>query len=187
MKTTIVILGTTLALAMQLLAQGRILFVNNSNSLTRLWSLDGPLAGPGIWAQMLAGPTAQSLSPVGAPAEHVGMGFVRGVGSAIIEVPTVPCNTLGYAQMVVWDGRLWGTDYASVPANQLGATDVVAVWMNCFPYPAYAPPFSQPAIVPIPEPPAWALWLPGGALVIWLRDRRQCAPWHRSSRPPGWR
>jgi hypothetical protein len=88
-------------------------------------------------------------------------------------VATVPCDTFGYAQVVTWDGRIWGTSFEGVPPDQLGATDVVRVPMNCPPIPVFAPQFTQPAIVPIPEPSAWALVLLGAVGLLWFRDARR--------------
>jgi hypothetical protein len=132
--------------------QGVFLFFNAS-APTRIGSVDGPLAGPGIWAQMLAGSNFSSLSPVGMPREHGLEGLVGGV--VYTTVPTIPAHSYAQVQMVAWDGTLWGTNLASVPSDQLGLTDVVSVFLmtGVFPEGAVAPRFTQPAIVPpIPEP-----------------------------------
>ncbi len=77
-------------------------------------------------------------------------------------------------QMVVWDGQLWGTSLASVPSDQRGWTDVVPVWLADPPPAAlFYPHFTQPAIVPVPEPSVWALGALGGGLLLWHR-RRPC-------------
>lgn len=134
-------------------AQGQINF--HTSIPTRLWSEEGPIAGASIWGQLLAGPTLVSLVPVGVPVEHWPTGVIIGAGT--VEVPTVPCLSFGFAQMVAWDGNLWGSQLEDVPPNQLGATDVVSVFMSCDPYPISGPQFTQGAIVPIPEPSVLAL------------------------------
>jgi hypothetical protein len=169
MKAKLLVLGTALLSVLQAFGQGQLL-IRNPNAPTRLWSMDGPVAGPGIWGQMLAGPTPESLMPVGAPDEHNVFGLVFG---GVVEVATVPCDTFGYAQLVAWDGRLWGTSLELVPPGQRGATDVVSVSMRCFGAPVAAPHFTQPAIVPIPEPFAWALAFLGAVSLLWFRGARR--------------
>ena len=156
------------ALLLQAHSQGTFFF-SNPGAHTRIGSIDGPLAGPGIWAQMLAGPSPSSLDPVGMPVEHL-----LGNGIAIngtISVPNVAPTQTAYVQMVAWDGALWGTALAGVPDDQLGRTDIVPVVLS-FPIidPVGSPHFGQPAIVPVPEPSAVALALFGGAMVwVWGR------------------
>jgi hypothetical protein len=101
--------------------QGKFVFYNLS-APTRLVSIDGPLAGPGIWAEMLAGRTPESLSPLGFPAQHFGDGRVIG-GTPTVQ--GIDCFETAYIQMVAWDGRLWGTSLEGVPVDQLGRTDIV--------------------------------------------------------------
>ena len=150
-----------LLLVTQSLGQGTLWFYTSS-ALTRIGSADGPFAGPGIWGQLLAGPTTTNLSPIGGPVEHNVAGFIS---AGFVSSPNVACYTLGYAQLVAWDGRLWGTDLNNVPFDQRGATDVVGVFMNCD-NPFRAPQFTQPAVVPIPEPNALMLFALGGTLAV---------------------
>ena len=84
--------------------QGVFLFYNGS-APTRIGSIDGSLAGAGIWAQMLAGPTTSSLLPVGMALEHVTNGIVGGI--LRVTVPTIPAREVAQVQMVAWDGALW--------------------------------------------------------------------------------
>jgi len=163
-------LATALVLVMvpRSYAQGMFLF-SNISAPTRLWTIDGPLAGPGIWAQMLAGPGADSLAAIGIPQEHYTNGRVSG---DVVAVPDIPAMNSAYVQMVAWDGTLWGTNLTGVPADQLGRTDTVTVFLT-YPFdPHIAPRFTQPAIVPIPEPSVLALTvLAGAALFVWRRRR----------------
>ncbi len=146
----------------QAYSQG-LFYVHNGSAPTRMWSIDGPLAGPGIWGQMLAGPTADSLAAVGVPLEH----SVRGIiADGVVEVPGVPALTFASVQMVAWDGTLWGTNLSGVPQDQLGRTDAVAVLLTYPIEPQFAPVFTQPAIVPVPEPSVLALTLLAGAVLF---------------------
>jgi hypothetical protein len=146
---------------------GEFIF-RNPTALTHIGSAQGPLAGQGIWAQALAGPTPDSLAPVGVAREHLTLGTNTGqvVGGTIM-VPTVSCATIGYVQMVAWDGGFWGTALAGVPPDQLGRTDTVAVQMACLSQPRPIPLFTQSAIVPIPEPSVVMLLAVGGAILLW--------------------
>ena len=65
--------------------QGTFL-LSTSTARTRIGSTNGPLAGPGIWGQALAGFTADSLTPVGFPSEHWTNGLV-GVNSSPFHSP----------------------------------------------------------------------------------------------------
>lgn len=153
----------------------------NPTAPTRLGALDGPYAGLGIWAQMLFGETPSSLSPVGAPAEHFPDNYpekVLGqVWGGLIVLPGA-CKTRGYAQMLAWDGRVWGTELTGVPSDQLGSTDIVPIQLECYGPGPSIPQFTQPAIVPpIPEPSIWMLSLVGGVwliLVQFWRARGAC-------------
>lgn len=120
---------------------------------------------------MLAGPTADTLLPVGPSEEHNTSGYVFG---DIVLVPTVPYLSTAYVQMVAWDGRLWGTDLAGVPSDQFGRTDIATVVVTAPTQPQSPPLFTQPAVVPIPEPSVLALGVLGGAIFFWsLRARRR--------------
>ncbi len=169
MKATYLIIGFLVVGIALGHGQGHFVFLNGS-ARTRLGTIDGPLAGPGVWAQMLAGPDMSSLAPVGFSLNHVTNGLVGGV---LVTVPSVPRLNLAYVQMVAWDGIEWGTDLSSVPAGRLGRTDIVQVLLSeGFPDVDYAPQFTQPAIVPIPEPSVWSLLALGVAgCWFWLKRK----------------
>ena len=147
-------------------SQGEFFF-DNPTAQTRIGSSNGPLAGRGIWAQMFAGLTFDSLTPVDMPVEHRTNGFVTG---GIVAVPSIPPGTLGYIQMVAWDAHRWGTSLSGVPADQLGRTDVVQQYFAYSFQPSSAPSFTQPAIVPVPEPSTLALGAIG-VCALWLASR----------------
>ena len=160
------------------LGQGTFEF-DNRTAPTRVGSIDGPLAGTNIWAQMLEGQTMGSLSPVGMAVAHAlgGSQFAGLVlGGDVIVPGTFPCQIV-YVEMVAWDGRLWGTSLAGVPIDQLGMTDTVPIRLGgggipCEPIPA--PVFRQPAVVPVPEPATQAIVVMVGpaALLYWVVRRR---------------
>ncbi len=151
-----------------LYAQG-VFLGSNASARTRVGSVDGPLAGTNIIGQMLGGPGASSLQPVG-PIEYHNNGIFS---ASYITVPDVPPRELAYVQLVAWDSTFWGTSLWGVPPDQLGRTDVVTVFLTTgvFPDITYAPHFTQPAVVPpIPEPSAFALTIMGCGLFV-LRGR----------------
>jgi len=153
-------------------AQG-VFFGSNVSNRTRTGSLDGALADTNIFGQFFTGPTADSLVPAGLGSWHR-PGGVFFVGS--VTVPGVPAYSAAFVQLVVWDAILWGTDFSAVPANQLGRTDIVQVYLTTgmFPDNLEAPHFTQPAIVPVPEPSVFALLSLGGAVAwaIWRKPSR---------------
>jgi hypothetical protein len=144
-------------------AQGVLRYFNGA-APTHIGSVDGPLAGTNIYAQMFAGSQPYDLRPVGPVDFHI-----NGIVSAEnVTVPGVPAYALAYAQLVAWDGTLWGTILSGVPPDQIGRTDIVTVLLTTgvFPDPTYAPPFTQRAIVPIPEPSMWAMGVLAGGFAL---------------------
>jgi hypothetical protein len=159
---------------------------DNAYALTHIGSINGPLAGTGIWAQMLAGTNEDGLGPVGMPAEHfdiLGVPSGRVTGGSVAVPGTVPGQT-AYVEMLAWDGTRWGKALSGVPKDQLGMTDVVAVGLaGLFGPPPPLPHFTQSAIVPIPEPSVLGIGIMGclfALLTVWLRKRPP--PWPGGSR-----
>ncbi len=113
MKMAIILVLFLVALDTAAQAQGVFDF-NNNFARTRIGSIDGPLAGSGIWAQMLVGPTADNLAPVGVAVEH-GSPAIGLVDGGIVAVPGMPPCTFAYLEMVAWDGQLWGTSLSARP------------------------------------------------------------------------
>lgn len=152
-------------------AQGTFLF-SNAGAPTRVGSINGPLAGPDFWAQMFVGLTPESLQPIGTPDNHGASGFVF---HGDIVVPNIEGGMTAFVQMWAWNGTLWGTSVDEVPLAHFGKTDIVPVTLS-FPSQATFPPqFTQGAIVPIPEPSAWALAVLGAGL-LWCATRAPRRP-----------
>lgn len=152
-------------------AQYDFYFINYT-ALTHIGSLDGPFAGPDIWAQAFAGATPEDLQLVGSPAQHSrGSGLVWG---GLLTVPEADFFGTAYVQMYVWDGVMWGTDFSQVPAEWLGSTDVGTVSLGgLYGPPPGTPRFFESAIVPVvPEPSTVALAVIGGVLLFVLRRAR---------------
>ncbi len=138
-----------------------VFIASNVDAPTRIGSFDGPLAGPGIWGQFLTGSTADSLTPIDVPLEHVSGGRLSGPGI----VPGIPCGETAYVQMVAWDGTIWGTALEGVPATQLGRTDIVPVILSCPPCRASRPgllnrPWCLPCRSRASSPCASSHWAP---------------------------
>src|SRR5260370_36029691 len=158
-------------------AQGLVVF-DNLTAPTRIGSTNGPLAGTGIWAQMLAGPSPGTLVPLGMPAEHLdSLGVPTGrVFGGIIAVPGIPGGQTAFVEMLAWDGARWGTALSGVPNAQLGMTDIVPVGLADLNFgpPAYAPPCTLSAVVPVAEPTALAIGIlaAAGTLLRWAVRRR---------------
>jgi len=148
--------------------EGIILF-RNSLAPTRLFTIDGPLAGPGFWAQMLYSTTSDSLQPIGTPREHTTGGIVLGPYLYVtVDDPLAPVHV----QMVAWDGTLWGTNLEGVPDDQLGHTDIVPYYVGIGSIPPVAPFFTQPAVVPIPESSVLAFGVLGVGAAFLIRLRK---------------
>ena len=139
---------------------------SNISAPTRIGTADGPLAGAGIWGQMLVGLASNSLVPVGSPMEHLGGRIFQGSTT----LPWVPGDSDAFVQMVAWDGTQWGTSLNGVPNDQIGRSDIVLHFFTQDPQPFFAPRFNTPAIVPIPEPSNWILATVGFS-ILWLFSR----------------
>lgn len=144
---------------------------------TRVGSTNGPLAGPYYYAQMLVGLSSDNLSPAGVSWPHSSRDLAGMVVGPIVEVPGIPPDTFAFIQMVAWDSRLWGTSLANVPDAWLGKTDIVQHELGRTdgippPPPISLPRFTQPAIIPVPEPSALALaGLASAVLFLWRLRR----------------
>ena len=144
----------------------------NTGAQTRLGSVDGPLAGPGIWGQALVGINESSLSPLGPALEHDSLGAV---GPITLSVPGVFAGEDVFVQMAAWDGTVWGTSFGQVPGNQIGYTDVLSIGLvSGQGLPAEVTRFTKPAVVPpVPEPGVLAMIVLGGMAMLCVVARRR--------------
>jgi len=184
MQRTILIAATAVLMSLNGRSQGLFNYSTLGYAPTHIGSIDGPLAGTSIWAQMLAGPTPAALAPVGPSVHHIDtFGVPAGfVNAGVYPVPGIPDGQTAFFEMLVWDGTRWGTALSGVPGDQLGMTDVVPlVLAGLFGFPAGSPPFMRSAIVPVPEPTTLAIGLvaAAGILLRWA-VRRRLGPRSRS-------
>jgi len=166
MKSLFLICVWVELIPLDLPAQGFVCY--NETALTRIGSLNGPLAGPAIYAQCFAGITVDSLAPVGVAVPHSAAdpGYLsRG---EFVAVPGAGIGGSAYVQLVAWDSRQWGIDLAGVPPAWLGRTDVVSVFLTSITGNPQEPLWRQPAIVPIPEPTIMALAILGSFSLVLL-------------------
>ena len=176
MKSLLLVATTAILTTSYSNAQGVFAF-STASAPTRVGSIDGPLAGSGIWGQMLAGATPDALAPVGVPAEHITyLGLPTGlVSGGVITVPGIVVDQTAYVEMLAWDGSRWGTIFSGVPKDQLSMTDVVPVILTgLFGPPPPTPHFTQPAVVPVPEPASLAVGIlaAAGTMLRWAVRRR---------------
>jgi hypothetical protein len=127
-----------LALAGAGWGQGQIIFNNGPAALggggAPVFEVNGTtrLAGPMFLAQLYAGPTAESLAPIGIALPFrtgAGAGYVDITGyDPVIAIPTVTPGDLAYIQMRAWY-KLGGDTYeAAATANSaVGKSEVVTV------------------------------------------------------------
>jgi len=159
-------------LALTVQGQEGMFIFSNPTALTRIGSIDGPLAGEGMWAQMFAGLTPETLDPLGSPAEHGSLrpGWAFG---GLLTVPGSDSFATAYAQMYAWDGQMWGTEFSDVPVEWLGNTDIVPVNLTIGAVGSFnSPRFTRPAVVPVPEPSTVVLAVFGTLLMLALQRSR---------------
>jgi hypothetical protein len=168
MKRTFLLAATAVLIGLSGRAQGYLDF-NNQYAPTHIGSIDGPLAGTGIWAQLLAGATPETLAPAGTPAEHRDIGGVPSgqVFGGTVQVAWLPPYQTAYVEMLAWDGTRWGTLLSGVPKDQLGMTDIVPVYVaGLLGQPPSPPHFTVSAVVPIPEPSVFRIGTAGGLFAL---------------------
>lgn len=158
MKLILTILGTFFLTLNLGYSQGRIQLAL-ARAPTHVGSVNGPLAGRGIWGQFILGENLDDLKPIADPVEHFANGVFHEFQAV---VPDIPPWTLVYVQFLAWDGTVWGTEFNLVPEDQFGRTDAVPYQLGHDFSPLGVPQFTQSAVVPpIPEPSTWLLVILG--------------------------
>lgn len=103
-----------------------------------VYDVDGitPLSGPEYLAQLYAGPSLDSIRPVGPPRPFL-TGFDAGlISSTNIVLPTVPVSAAAYLQVRVWQNNK-GASYeeARSRGGRFGKSDILQVTCGVLPYP----------------------------------------------------
>src|SRR2546425_413332 len=95
--------------------QGYFNFSNVGLLPTHIGSIDGPLAGTDIWAQMLAGSSQSNLAPVGRPEPHIDIGGVPTglVFGGSVAVPGLFPGQTAYVEMLAWNGTQRSEEHTS--------------------------------------------------------------------------
>ena len=174
MKTlTLISLGLFAALSG--FAQGTVDFRNRVPGImdAPIFDMGWKIEGPNAWAQLWAGPWADSLAPIGAPCVFrtgTGAGYWNPAPDSTRTIPTVTPGTSAFVQVRIWYGGP-GSTYDSAWDKCFGAIFNVATGG------AGSPP-SLPGLLTgmqsfgwVPEPSTVALGLIGGVLFL-LRWRR---------------
>jgi len=184
MKKLAILVGCLLAGSLAM-AQGTILFNNGTpNGTAPVLGVDGsPLPNTGYLAQLWAGPSADSLAPIGATAGFVGNGIFLGQGRT---VDTVAPGDTAYFSVRVWNDAFasWDAAYAAFGSGDASAEigwsnggDVLTITTGGGGVPA-APPADMVVagltgfqLQVVPEPSTIALGLLAGLAFI-IRRRK---------------
>ncbi len=156
--------------------QGEMNFTNilpgGADVRTRVGSIDGPLAGTDYSAILLAGPTPDSLTPVGPSVRHLAVGLFSG---GTRRIPGIPAGEQAFTQVAAWNGEVWGDEFTLVPRDQIGFSDTAEIVLDVVastrPVPTMR--ITRPPVVPIPEPSSCALFVVGCALLLFRGGRKQ--------------
>jgi hypothetical protein len=173
--------ASALLVLTNLMAQGTVNFANAGGGVNApFFDLDGTtrLAGPEYMAQLFAGPSADSLAPVGAPATFLTGGGAGYFNGGVIAVPSVAPGEVGWFQVGVWQ-TLGGTIPSYTAALAAGAYYGQSAVFATLTGGVGSPPSPPMALVGlqsfalIPEPSTWALLAFGTALFTLRALRRR--------------
>jgi len=165
-------------------AQGTVNFINVNSSPALnapVFAGDGTtrLAGAGYMAELLAGPSAGSLSPVATAAFQSGGGAGYFAGGTQV-IPGVPGGTVAFIQIRTWStaaGATYAAAFASGLPNAWGQSQVFSVTTG---NPNAVPPGTPATLVgltsfslnPVPEPSTFVLAGLGIASLLLFRRRK---------------
>lgn len=148
-------------------AQGTFNFINSVGPVTD--GSTGELAGAGVFGQVWAGASADSLSAVGSPVESIGFGLFNG-GQVTVDGLAAGA---AFVQLRAWSGGATFSEAEGNPAGFIGMSDIASI--NLVEAGGLAPAPTLPtgafATEPVPEPSTYALAALGAGL-LFLRRRK---------------
>jgi hypothetical protein len=151
----------------------------NEAALTRIGEQNGPLAGPDIWGQCLAGVRGETLVPVGTSVPHSAIDPGYLARGEFVGVASAKPGDSADVQFVAWDSRRWGTVLAGVPTEYLGRTETVRVPLRSITGNPEVPRWTRPAAVAVPEPSVILLVFAGAACLFLFRRQSRNGNSHR--------
>ena len=183
-KLVVLVAASLVAATTAVLGQGTIVVANSAavngfDAPVYDWAASGKMHGPVSWAQVYAGPTADSLTPQGSP-----VNFLTGVNAGFIPAQTIVVNSVPpganvYVLLTAWWGPA-GSTYESTFGRYLtGYSNTVGPFVTGG---AGSPPSPPPNVTGLrsfsvtdsPEPSTYAMVLIGaGALLLRRIGRRQ--------------
>ena len=181
MKHLLMILGTCLMMTATAIGQGQIVVANSAAvNGVRANVTDGigtPLTGATFWAQVYAGPSADSLT-----AQGTAVNFRTGANAGLISAQTLSVNSVApggnvFVQLRAWEGPAGSTYESSVGVRGSGFSNIVGPFVTGG---AGIPPSTPPNITGLqsfgfcslcPEPSTYAMGLIGAGALLLRRIR----------------
>lgn len=183
---TLAILSISLLTAVSASAQGTVNF-NNKVADTGSGVVNAPfydlggtalLAGPNAWAQLYAGPSADTLAPIGAAAQFrtgTGAGYWNAAPNSTRTIPTVAPGASAFVKVAVWKGPSGSTCENHDSHEWCCRTLLFSVVTGGAGSPPSlpAPLLGLTSCAFVPEPSTLALGALGAAALILCRRRSQ--------------
>ena len=180
-KSLLMIIAASLVATTAVLGQGTIVVANSAAvNGVRANVTDNPgtpVTGPTMWAQVYAGPSADSLTPQGAP-----VNFLTGTNAGLISAQTIAVASVApganvFVQLRGWEGALGSTYESSYTRTATGLSNIVGPFVTGG---AGSPPSTPPNVTGLrsfvigaPEPSTYAMALIGAGALL-LRRYTRC-------------